>query len=305
MSVDWSEEKPTLELVKQTVTVPEVLDMLGIEVDSNDKFTSPYRPDERTPSAHAYDDHFYDYGAGKGGDLVDLVQAYQPDLSLSQVVWKIWNKALRAGKEPGDVEKAEPRQLIDFTDQLTDACAGRDSTWDSILGVDTLTLWKSSGVCVDEPGNLLIPHRDRDGIYGVKVRGRDGSKSAWPGSQFGHRLYDPYGWDHTQGERPEQTVVLCEGESDCWAINRVAGFTSYVLALPSGAGTWRDKWLEDLAPFEHVILCFDNDKAGKTARDKITSKVGHLRAEQLMVPWAFNDAREAINAGWKPAHKYL
>ena len=71
-------------------------------------------------------------------------------------------------------------------------------------------------------------------------------------------------------------------------------------ALPSGASSWKDAWLEDLEQYEKVYLCMDNDRAGQAARDKLTRKIGWLKAEQLRVPPLYNDAREAIAAGWRP-----
>ena len=292
MSVDWSEERPTLALLKETITVPDVLDMLGVEVNSQGKFASPWRPDERTPSAHAYEDHWYDFGAGKGGDVIDLARAFQPDLTVSQALFKLWNKALRSGREPGDVEKQPVRTLIDFTD--TFPFRPEDPSyllhWERVLGVPVPTS------CRVLDGDLLIPHADQNGIYGVKVRQRGGGKSSWTGSQFGHKLYNPWSWGEFS---PWPRCILAEGESDSWALISVMNDVE-ILALPSGAGTWRDSWLEDLKVFDKVWLCMDNDRSGEQARDKLTSKIGYLRCEQLRVPPLYNDAREAIVAGWRP-----
>jgi hypothetical protein len=191
------------------------------------------------------------------------------------------------------VERQPVRQLVDFSEQLIANSVSRPdlNEWFEIelmCPIPASVRWSGN--------DMLIPHQDQDGVYGVKVRAPDGTKTSWPGSQFTHRLYDPTGW---QGE-PCPTVVICEGESDCWALN--AHFTGQyvsVFALPSGAASWKDAWLDDLRD-RTVYICMDNDRAGQAARDKLTRKIGYLRTEQLWVPPLYNDAREAIGMGWMP-----
>jgi hypothetical protein len=279
---DWTEERPTFELVKRTVTLPEVVEMLGLELDSSDKIRPPWRPDERSPSCHIYTDHFYDYGSGTYGDLFDFVQLIDPDVPLSKVLWLIWNRALGSGKEPGDVQAEPVREIVDFTPELS-----AHPSWS--LPVNDPYGRRADGE------TMLVPHREGKVTYGVKTRGPDG-KRAWPNSMFTHRLYDPWGWaslalfDH---------IVICEGESDCWALEDALP-EARVLALPSGAGAWKDHWLKDLNGYDEIHLCMDNDRAGKSALDKLISKIGHDRAKPLRVPQLFNDAREALEAGWTP-----
>ena len=293
VTCDLCELEHTADVVKSMLTVPELADMLGLEPVGG-KIHSPWNEGERTPSCHLYDDHFYDFSTGKGGDVIDLLRAFNPDMSYGKAVSQLCHKAVKAGREPGDVERQPVRELLDFTEQLAMQFPIMPVTfwpnWEARLGV------RPPRNCRGDTSALVIPHQDENGVYGVKVRGSDGSKSAWPGSQFGHRLYDPYGWSTG---RNKAACVIAEGESDCWALDPLLP-TTPVYALPSGAGTWKDHWLTDLEQFEIIWLCFDNDRSGQQARDKITSKVGYLRARQLRVPPLFNDAREAIAAGWTP-----
>lgn len=302
---DWAEEEPTPELVKATITTAEVAELYGFEISSSGKIPSLSNPDERTPSLHVYADDggWYDFSAGKGGDVIDFVMAVE-GCTFSQAMWRLWRKALKAGREPGDVDKQPARAIMDFTEQLNQYHVSSPAKhgWEDRLGLPL------PHGCVAVPvapegydlltGDLLIPHRDAEGVYGVKVRSVDGSKSAWPGSIFTKRLYDPHGWDSLNGG---YECVITEGESDCWALLTDWGHGVDVFALPAGAGTWKDHWLKDLECYERIWICMDNDRAGEAARQKITSKVGHLRAEQLRVPPLYNDAREAIAAGWRPS----
>jgi hypothetical protein len=292
LAEDWAglsfEDKITA--LKATVTVPEVASLMGIEADEGDKIPSPWNPTERTPSCHLYDDHFYDYGTGKGGDIFDLVIALNPGTTLAQAVQAIKQRAVSVGKQYGDVESAVPRELLDFGPQL----AGFGDLFD-FNGLVLPKGWAK----IDDQQNIYIPHREPARTYGVKVRWAAGGKSSWAGSQYSHRLYDPWGW--SAGYVPNTRVVLCEGESDCWALYLALHEHADVLALPSGAGTWKDHWLDDLGPYNRVYVCMDNDRAGKIAKDKLMLKVGYSRAERLDVPQLFNDAREALAAGWVPS----
>lgn len=272
------------------MTVTEVLDLLGVEVDSNHKFTLR---DERTPSVHDFGDHWWDFGAGKGGDVIDLVRELCRGengemMPYNKALTMLMHKALKAGREPGDVERQAPRELVDFSEQWNRAETGWVHEWEGIYV-------HAFGLATSDSG-ILVPHR-RDGrIYGVKVRGHDGSKTSWPGSQFTYSLYHPYGWNSIDLDL--EVAIITEGESDCWvveaAVQPEGTFVPDVFALPSGAGSWKDSWLKDLEPYSRVIVIMDNDPAGQKARQKLESKIGHLRVKHLYVPQLANDVREAV-----------
>lgn len=298
MDCDQCELEHTPELAKSLITTAEACEQFyGYEINSSGKITSLKNPNERTPSLHVYEDAggWWDFSTGEGGDVIDFVMAVE-ECTFSQAVYRLVHKALKAGREPGDVEKQPVKAIVDFRPRLQE-----DETY-TVNPRNWPGLSPPPNVAEDYDGHLLIPHEDQDGVYGVKVRGRDGSKSAWPGSIFTKRLYDPMGWSDDPGSiRATGACVIAEGESDCWALSNAFLGTIKVLALPSGAGCWKDHFLTDLEPFEKIWVCTDNDRAGEAARQKITSRVGHLRAEQLRVPPLYGDAREAIAAGWRPS----
>lgn len=294
MSVDWAEETPTPDLVKQTVTLWDVCDMCDIEVNSQGKITSPYNPDERTPSCQIHDDFFYDFSSGRHGDVIEFVQALDPDLSFGRALRRLWNKALKAGREPGDVERSQPRGLVDFSRDVANG----------LPAINFGELNPPANCREDYDGNLLIPHKDEDGIYGVKVRAPNGAKSAWPGSQFTKRLYHQWGWRFPRDFVPGPAIIT-EGESDAWALARFGLVGPALFALPSGAGAFREHWLEDLEPYDDILLAFDNDRAGQEATTKWLAKLGK-RVRVLPVPGLAKDVREAIAMfpNWRPA-EYL
>lgn len=301
---DWLED---LAILKSTLTLPEVVEMLGIEINSQGKITSPFNDADETPSCHIYEDHFFDYSTGRGGDILDFIKAVGKgrlrQATPSEVIEVLREEASALGKKPGDVERQAPRQLEDFTDRLADFdhydCVPSAIRTFRDLNPPSNVRYSWNG---GDP-QLLIPH-ERDGrSYAVKVRSQSGAKSAWPGSQPTYSLYSPVGWEPT--DLSTWTAIVCEGESDSWALEAALApmhgqwvDVPSVFALPSGAGSWKDKWLEDLDQFRTVVVVMDNDKAGKDARDKLERKIGVLRVKHLFVPQLFNDVRQAVAAGW-------
>lgn len=292
-----------VEMLKTTVTMTDLVELCNRDVN-HDKVRPPWNSIERTPSTHLYEDHFHDYGSGRHGDIFDwigeefIADGNEPP-SLGARIAYVRKLALDGGKEPGDVETVPVRRLENLDIHLVTA----DRSPIDILGYPTSVY----GTTLDrDTGDVLVPHWEtlEDGsylVYGIKIRGADGRKRSIPGSQFTHRLYDPFGWRLPPEVRPARCVIT-EGESDCWAMTKaVRGQGVDVFALPSGSSSWKDDWLNDLKPYTEIRLCFDNDKAGKQALDKLTRKIGFDRVKELRVPQLYNDAREAIEAGWEPS----
>lgn len=311
MSEDLTDVTPTFEMVLSMVTVLEVAEMFGVEPDRNGKITSPYNPDEQHASCHLYEDHFYDFSTGRGGNQVDLVLAFMPHLSVGQALWKLWNKSLRAGREPGDVERQVRSVVVpDFTEDLRVADeVGWSPAHERAMprGVNMERL-RINDYVLPGDGCILIPHYglSKSTCHGVKVRWFDGRKTAWAGSVFTHALYP--GRLRSLGET---TIAwLVEGESDSWAlVDALSKLGRYedVYALPSGAGAWKDHWVDTLKPYKTVAIVLDNDQAGTAARNKIFKKLDTVErlgrggnVKNVYVPSLWNDIRVAVIAGWTP-----
>lgn len=74
-----------------------------------------------------------------------------------------------------------------------------------------------------------------------------------------------------QGESAS-TVVVCESETDLWAVGQLA--PSFDLALmPAGARTWREEWAAPLHHYDRVLVATDDDDAGDLGASKIAFDV--------------------------------
>src|SRR5215207_7425149 len=291
-----------LEHIKGSITVPELLDALGVDVQNDGKTECPWH-EENTPSCHVYEDHLFCYGCGGSGDVVDVLKEYTGWPFVRCLHWL----AEKAEDLP-DVERVEKvKELPDFRDKfyLYPSLGVGESPllemakrrWAGVSSFASFGL----RVC----GNtLLIPHWHQGKVVGVKTRGLlvgSDFKGAWPGSLFTTQLYvarmlNPAGHSYSS----PATAVICEGESDAWAMaSHTEGIDVY--ALPTGAGTWRDSWLPPLQRYRQVFVCFDNDPAGRQARERVERAVGWDRAVRLEVPSLWNDVNDACANGWRPS----
>ena len=289
-----------VDFVRSTVTPLDLAEMFELEVHG-DKIHSPWNEADRTPSCHLYEDGFFDYSTGKGGDVIDLYMKLT-GASWGQALNRLATGAERMDADPDRVRRV-PRELPDLTRQFLAVPLTKTA---EVHG------WWSRRIPPIEPGvlgyfemhralafhkaDLWIPHWHDGVVRGIKIRGAVGAKSAVPGSTFACGLYRIFHMN------PHKTLIITEGESDCWALWEHAqlNLQADVFSLPAGAGLWKDAWLDGLEQYETIYTAFDNDRAGRQATEKVRSAIGWGRWRELKVPDLYNDVREAMAAGWEP-----
>lgn len=286
--------------IKASVGPLDLADSLDLDVVDG-KIHSPYNQADDTPSCHLYEDHFYDYSTGNGGDVIDLYMLLAK-CSWGSAVNRLLKGAMAMDADVGRIQRPTvvEADLTDQWRQLREDYHSYATFWVGQLKPLTAEfLWDMhlNNQLIAGEDTMWIPHWHNGKVTGIKIRQRDGRKSAVPGSQFGRGLYFADRW-------PDNRVaVIAEGESDCWAMAQALDSTVNVYALPGGAGLWRDQWLQELQQYGKVYTCFDNDQAGQKATEKVRRAVGWGRWQELKVPQLYNDAREALAAGWVPKLK--
>lgn len=80
-------------------------------------------------------------------------------------------------------------------------------------------------------------------------------------------------------------VVICEGEPDAMVLNQanIPAVTS-----TAGAQSFHESWLEWFPPEIEVVLCFDNDDAGRQGRAKVQNMITELRPDLRISDVIFN-----------------
>lgn len=119
-----------------------------------------------------------------------------------------------------------------------------------------------------------------------------------------------YGADRlTPGKGKPARVV--EGELDVLAL-RTYGLGENTVSGTTGASNFADDWLDALEPFEHVYLCYDDDKSGKEGAAALAAKLGHYRCSRVVFPKKdAGDCRialvpgEAIRRAFEIAESYI
>lgn len=94
---------------------------------------------------------------------------------------------------------------------------------------------------------------------------------------FGWHLIDPN----------SRSVAICEGEIDCMTLHQ-AGIPA--LSVNAGAGNhqWIDNDWDRLEQFSDIVLCYDNDPAGKKGAEEVSQRLGLHRCRFA----TFGDAKD-------------
>lgn len=81
----------------------------------------------------------------------------------------------------------------------------------------------------------------------------------------------------------DSTLIITEGEFDAMALYQ---YGIDAVSVPMGA--YNIAWIETewdyLETFESIILCFDNDTAGKDAMEKVAARIGEWKCRKVTLP---------------------
>lgn len=150
------------------------------------------------------------------------------------------------------------------------------------------------GVTVDPTnGSYHLPYYSKEGeAVAVKVRGQD-KMFRWSGTptkataMFGQQLFGS-----------GKYITITEGELDALAAYELLGSKYPVVSIRDGASSAVKSIKENLDyldNFEHIVICFDNDEAGKKAANKISELLPPKKV--LIVNLTLKDANEYLIKG--------
>jgi 5S rRNA maturation endonuclease (ribonuclease M5) len=268
------------------------------------KIFAPWRQED-TPSVHIYDDgSWWDYGAGKGGDVLDFVgfykygQGYNPDAHFLDVVDALG--ALDIQPRPAQAKRPapeKPRLTLSLDDVMR---------WHDTMPASRRQWWQGRGLnnaTIDrfflgwDGKRYTIPAIYRLIPFGVKRRQSDiddgiGAKYvSITGSRVGIFNADTL-WNTEQ-------VVICEGEIDAMLLERW-GYPA--VTTTGGAGTWKSDWVRFFAHVKRVVILYDNDQAGREGAAKVHATL--RRAEIVTLPESVKDVGELVT-GYKAPVSWL
>lgn len=138
------------------------------------------------------------------------------------------------------------------------------------------------------------PYYNQNEYVGTKIR-RANKEFTWTGNAkesglFGEQLFKAGG----------KFITLVEGECDAMAAYELMGSKWPVVSVKNGAGGGvKDvkNSLEFLESFDSVVICFDNDKAGKDAARMIAKLLTPGKAKLMTLPTDFKDPNDMLRQG--------
>lgn len=274
----------------------EYLSRHGIYVKNGGRCTSPLRPGARNPTSFwVEDDHWYDFGSGSGGDVVDLAAALQYDGDISRAVRSLAQELGVQFSDYSETFKQDIQNLCNRTAAYHAALTPEDYEYLSSRGftkedADRLMIGRVTDGYLK--GRLFLPYFKNGYVCYYATR-------AMPGSSFAENKYMkasrdecasyqhiPWGLQTLNRATAHDTLIISEGYFDAVSWER----EGYPVISPITGNFSKDQWPDVLAAcrmFSKVLIIFDNDAVshageGFTARtarkllqNRIPFIVGH------------------------------
>lgn len=228
-----------------------------------------------------------DFATGQGGDLLDLWCAVRR-CSVSD--------AMRDAKQWAGVRDepslvSAPRLYARPQRSAAKRPSGNALDWlhDRGLTDETIAEFK-----VGADGDVVALPYLRDGeLVNIKRRSVVDKKRMWQEKDaepclFGWHLIDP----------SCRVVAITEGEFDAMVLHQ-AGIPAMSVNQGAGNHQWIDSDWERLHRFSEILICFDDDDAGRKGALEVAQRLGVERCRIVVFPGS-KDANEALLAGYTP-----
>lgn len=279
------------EKVKESLTIAEAWRKLALPGDpKRGVMRSPFRAD-KTPSFSIYGDgrKWKDHSTGDGGDVIDfwaMAKGQEPKdviLAMAEALGIPADSPLpalrsRRFKRLMPAPARPDAKISRFTPESCrfDAIPDPLGTWLHAKGITRRTV-----LDLARQGRIGLQGSQIVFFYetGTKVRRElaDSHSCYWAAG------FAESPWLVQECDSPAiRRVCICEGESDTMRLRALVGPDTAVIGMPGAS--WRPSpvmcWR--IGAFREVILCFDGDRAGHEAEDRIASlMLEHARGVRL------------------------
>ena len=286
-----------IQKIKSRLSCTEYLSRQGIHVRNGGRTVSPLRPGARNPTSFwVEDDHWYDFGSGCGGDVIDLAAALQYDGDLSQAVRGLASELGLQFSDYSETYREDIQKLCNRTAAYHAALTPSDYEYLSARGLtpeDAERLMIGRVTDGYLKGRLFLPYFKNGAVVYYATR-------AMPGSSFSENKYMKASRDESQSYQHipwglqtlsrrsdgHDTLIISEGYFDAVSWER----EGYPVISPITGNFSKDQWPDVISAcrmFSKVLIIFDNDSVshageGFTARtarrlfqNRIPFLVGH------------------------------
>lgn len=258
-----------IQKIKSRLSCTEYLSRHGIHVKNGGRTVSPLRPGARNPTSFwVEDDHWYDFGSGCGGDVIDLAAALQYNGDLSQAVRGLADELGLQFSDYSETYRADIQNLCNRTAAYHAALTPSDYEY---LAARGFTPEDASRLMIGRvtdgylKGRLFLPYFKNGAVVYYATR-------AMPNSSFSENKYMkasrdespsyqhiPWGLQ-TLSRRSDghDTLIISEGYFDAVSWER----EGYPVISPITGNFSKDQWPDVISAcrmFSKVLIIFDND----------------------------------------------
>jgi P4 family phage/plasmid primase-like protien len=281
-----------IQKIKSRLSCTEYLSRQGIYVKNGGRTVSPLRPGARNPTSFwVEDDHWYDFGSGCGGDVIDLAAALQYDGDLTSAVRGLANELGIQFSDYTETFKQDIQNLCNRTAAYHAALTPSDYEYLAARGftpedAERLMIGRVTDGYLR--GRLFLPYFKNGAVVYYATR-------AMPGSSFQDNKYMkasrdespsyqhiPWGLQTLTRRSDHDTLIISEGYFDAVSWER----EGYPVISPITGNFSKDQWPDVISAcrmFSRVLIIFDND-AISHAGDGFTARTAQ-RLFQHRIPF--------------------
>lgn len=242
----------------------------AISSHDNYKMLCPFH-DETTPSflIHKEEGIAHCFGCGVSGSIEVLVNTLHPEISLSKAreLLDIDIFKHKGRKINGPYIETGPPET--FPESWLAAWPKEIHVYTTKRGLRPSILQRAQVRYDPVRKRQVFPHRNRRGdLIGAAGRSCSGENPKWYfywAYRKGSALYTPF-----TDRETSRALYLTEGIFDCLKIAQADGSRRVAAILGSKAGRGQ---IAELKEYEEVVLCLDNDEAGKAAQEALYLKL--------------------------------
>lgn len=301
MSIDLS-------LIKQRILCVDYCQSRGLPVTkSGSRCVSPLRAGAKNKTSFiCHDEWWYDFGAGMGGDVIDLCALLEFDGDKGQAIRALAKKA-------GVEDDSSSVGWLEYTNNLNNKIA----LWHRNLSPEFRKYCNDRGI-TDETidrlrigqtpdGRLCIPYYKGQDSYVAYYITRYMEGGAHPDSKYMKQKLDDYcehiPWGMWTLNRTKELLVIAEGAFDVMSFEQ-EGYACLSAITGHFSGAQLPGVLRAAKTFDKVFLVYDNDVVSR-AGEKFTVKMAKTLFTNGIpfivgkVPRGYKDVSEFYQAGGK------
>ena len=247
----------------------EYLSRQGVHVKNGGRCISPLRPGARNPTSFwCEDDHWYDFGSGSGGDVIDLAAQLNYDGDISRAVFALADElGIQRENNYSETFKADIQNLCNRTAAYHSALTDSDRSYLYSRGLTDSDISRLMIGRVTDGylrGRLFLPYFKNGYVCYYATRAMNGSgfqdNKYMKASREESTSYQhvPWGLQTLTRRSVHDTLIISEGYFDAavWEIN------GYPVISPITGNFSRDQWPDVISAcrmFSRVLIIFDND----------------------------------------------